>query len=105
MGLADNQGRDEVFAEALAIVREIFEWELAATRWDGAAQVLDALAEAAESDDLAAVRQAVADLELRGPVRITRIGATPVVPPPPPVRERLNHLVHRLSGGPGPERR
>ncbi|NAS23846.1 hypothetical protein GT755_19375 [Herbidospora sp. NEAU-GS84] len=32
------------------------------------------------------------------PGRRDTIGSTPVVPPPPPVRERLNQLVHALSG-------
>jgi hypothetical protein len=48
--------------------------------------------------DLDALAAATADLELAGPLRITRIGATPVVPPTPPVRDLLNRLVFSLGG-------
>ncbi|RKS74311.1 hypothetical protein BZB76_2822 [Actinomadura pelletieri DSM 43383] len=99
MEIADDQEWDEVLLEARTIVQEMLDWRLAPARWDSTVQILDVLAEAAETKDLATVRQAVVDLELHGPIRITRIGATPVVPAPPPVRERVNHLVHRLSGG------
>lgn len=98
MQISEGPAREALLANACDILREMLEWELAPARWDSAAQILEVLAGAVESDDLATMRQAVTDLELHGPVRITRIGATPTLPPPPPVRERVNHLVHKLSG-------
>jgi hypothetical protein len=93
-----------VRAEALDVVSDIDQWRLADARWQAIDQVLAAMAAALETDDLEALAAATAELELAGPVRITRIGATPVVPPPPQVRDRLNLLVHALGGTSAGER-
>jgi hypothetical protein len=86
--------------DAVNVLQDALLWELSPARWDGIAAVLQAL-EALEADlgqgDVDALTEAVAQLELAGPVRITRIGAPPVEPPPPKVRERINQLIHRLS--------
>lgn len=47
-----------------------------------------------------ALREATAELELTGPVRITRIGAKSLVPVPEQTRDRANHLVHALGRQP-----
>jgi len=60
--------------------------------------MLDAIAAALEAGDVEALTAATADMELAGPLRIIRIGTVPIVPPPPPIRERLNRLVHALGG-------
>lgn len=88
----------DVRAEALDVVSNALRWQLADARWQAIEQVLTAMDAALAADDLAALTAATADLELAGPLRITRIGATPVVPPPPPVRDRLNRLVYSLGG-------
>ncbi len=85
---------------ALTVLRDMLTWELAPPRWERLAELLDLAAAARESGDLDALRQVVADLELAGPVRITRLGATPAVPAPRPVRERINVLIHELGGPP-----
>jgi hypothetical protein len=85
--------------EALEVLREILHWEMDAVRWERLTEILDVAVESELSGDLDAFAHAVVQLELAGPVRITRISGTSPQPPPPPVRERINTLVHRLSGG------
>jgi hypothetical protein len=90
----------DVRAEALDVVSDALQWRLADARWQAIEQVLVAMDAALEADDLEALAAAAADLELAGPLRITRIGATPVVPPAPAVRALLNRLVYSLGGIP-----
>jgi hypothetical protein len=91
-------------AEALDVISDALQWRLADTRWQGIEQLLVAMGAALEADDLGALTAATVDLELAGPLRMTRIGATPVVPPPPPVRDRLNRLVYSLGGAQATQR-
>jgi hypothetical protein len=90
-------------AEALAVVSDALQWRLAEARWQAIKQVLIGMDAALAAGDLDALAGATADLELAGPLRITRIGATPVVPPAPPVRDLLNRLVYSLGGIPAPQ--
>jgi hypothetical protein len=90
----------DVRAEALDVVFDALHWRLADARWQTIEQVLIAMDAALAAGDLDALAAASADLELAGPLRITRIGATPVVPPAPPVRDLLNRLVYSLGGIP-----
>jgi hypothetical protein len=89
----------EVRQDALSVLRDLLSWELSEARWEGIAGSVEALAAYLDLGDLADAREMVIQLELAGPVRITRIGAVPSQPPPPRVRERVNQLIHRLSGG------
>ena len=89
-----------VRAEALDVVLDALQWHLVHARWDLVQQVLKAMNAALAAGDQEALAAATADLELAGPLRITMIGATPVVPPTPPVRDLLNHLVHALGDTP-----
>lgn len=81
--------------DALNILRDILEWKLSKVRWETVAVLLDTMA--ADPADLDAVSAVTTKLEMAGPVRITRIGATPTEPPPPKVLERVNTLVDKLS--------
>jgi hypothetical protein len=96
-GWGSSDGVD-VRAEALSVISDIKQWQLTDARWQAIDQMLAAVAAALETDDPEALAAAIAELELAGPVRLTRIGAPPVVPPPPPIRDRLNLLVHTLGG-------
>jgi hypothetical protein len=89
----------EVRQDALSVLEDMLNWQLSAARWEGIAGSVEALAAYLDLGDLAAARETVILLELAGPVRTTRIGAVPPQPPPRPVRERINQLIHRLSGG------
>jgi CATRA-Associated Small Protein len=94
----------EARAEALDVVSDALQWRLNEMRWQSLEHILAAMDAAMAASDAAALMAATANLELVGPVRLTRIGATPAVPPPAPVRDRLNRLVHSLSGTPAQER-
>jgi hypothetical protein len=87
-------------AEALDVVSDALQWRLTEARWQAIEPVLLAMNAALAAGDLHALEAAAADLGLAGPLRITRIGATPVVPPAPPIRDLLNRLVYSLGGIP-----
>jgi hypothetical protein len=98
-----DSGHDfDARAEALDVVSDALEWRLTEARWLAIEPVLIAMDAALAAGDLQALEAASADLGLAGPLRITRIGATPVVPPVPPVRDLLNRLVFSLGGTPAP---
>jgi hypothetical protein len=88
---------EESTAEALEALGDLAEWQLPAERWDRVAAIIEVLIHTYTDRDGPAFRNAIIDLEMAGPVRITRIGATPTVPPPQRVRDRANHLVHSLA--------
>lgn len=90
----------EARTEALDVVSDALQWRLNETCWQSLEEILAAMDAALAASDIAALVAATADLELAGPVRLTRIGATPAVPPPPAVRDRLNRLVYSLGGAP-----
>lgn len=85
-------------AEAIDVLRDVLVWELALPRWQEVERVVESMQTASATADVDTLREITADLELLGPVRITRIGATPQVPAPDRVRERTNYLIHSLSG-------
>jgi hypothetical protein len=89
---------EQVLQDAVHVLEDLLVWELSPARWEGIAGILDALAAEVADSDLSNLAEATIQLELAGPVRLTRIGATPTEPPPPRVRERINQLIHRLSG-------
>src|SRR5215469_17602715 len=91
----------DVRAEALDVLSDVRQWRLADARWRAVEQVLIAMDAAVQADDSDALMAATADLELAGPLRLTRIDATPVGPPARPVRDRLNRL--ESLGGTVPE--
>jgi hypothetical protein len=87
---------------ALEILREVDGWRLSPERWEAILPILEAIAVADRANDAAALRQASIDLALAGSTRFKRVGAeTRHTPPPPVVRERVNHLVHALERGQG----
>jgi hypothetical protein len=98
-----NSGNDfDARAEALDVVSDALQWRLTEARWLAIEPVLLAMDAALAAGDLQALEVATADLGLAGPLRITRIGATPVVSPVPPIRDLLNRLVYSLGGTAAP---
>lgn len=88
----------EIRDSALTVLRDATLWRLSPARWELLADLLDVAVAAHGAGDSAGLDAATARLEAAGPVRITRIGAPLGEPAPPAVRERLNHLIHALSG-------
>ncbi|WP_158852132.1 CATRA system-associated protein [Saccharothrix deserti] len=95
---------DESADDALTVLGDVRSWQLTEVRWATVADVLAALAGAVERGDVEGLRVATIELELASPTRITRIGAEPAVPPPPPVLEIVNSLVRRLVAEDGQAR-
>jgi hypothetical protein len=96
----DSADIPDARAEALAIVADACQWQLAGERWHSVEQVLIEMEAALAAGDRRGLATATADLELAGQLRITKIGDAPVVPPTPPVRYQLDRLVHSLGGTP-----
>lgn len=88
----------EVRADALDVLGDVLRWYMTSERWDTVRFAVRDLAVAVDNGDAASVRTAVAELELLGPVRATRFGSTPTVPPTEPVRDEINELVRTLDG-------
>lgn len=90
-----GHGRDaaaEERANALEVLGNILRLQLTPARWDRIAAIMDVAIAAEAAADLDGVWQATDELDLIGPIRVVRIGGTPIVPPPPPVRERVEAL-------------
>jgi hypothetical protein len=93
---------DDTLAEVLDLVEDIDEWLLPRARWADVADLIVALSTAADVKDMTSIRSATAELRLISPLRVKLIGEEPAEPPPPPVRDRLNVLLHKLQSEPGP---
>jgi hypothetical protein len=87
----------EIKSEALDILAEARQWQLAETRWPMIEEILTAMDAALDAGDVAALTTATADLELAAPLRIILIGP-PLAGPTPRARDLLNKLVHSLGG-------
>ncbi|SME91488.1 hypothetical protein SAMN02745830_00419 [Streptomyces sp. Amel2xC10] len=95
---------DEAREDAVDVLRDLLVWQLVPERWARVEAIVDALADALDRGDGDALREATAELEVSGPIRITRIGAQSPGPVPVPerTRDRANHLVHSLGQPPRP---
>lgn len=92
----DDEARDD----AVNVLQDLVEWHLAPQRWERVDSIVGSLVDALARGDGEALREATAELELTGPVRITRIGTQSVIPVPERTRDRANHLVHTLGRQP-----
>lgn len=87
----------ETVGDALDVLQDLVLWELAPERWEHVGVVLGHITTALAGREAEALRDAVADLELSGPVRALRIGSADEHGIPEPVLELRNTLVHRLT--------
>lgn len=94
--MASDHVDAELRADALAVLDDIVSWRLAQARWEHVTAILRQIAAALAANDAEAVQDAVADLELTGPVRTLRIGHDGVLPPPAEVLEVRGSVVESL---------
>ncbi|WP_214404711.1 CATRA system-associated protein [Pseudonocardia lacus] len=93
---------DELREDALELFADLLQWRLAPARWDQVASRLTAIETALADNDVPALREAIADLELTGPVRATRIGHDSEDDAPQQTKDRVNNLQHKIgSSGDG----
>jgi hypothetical protein len=90
---------------AIRVLDYILRLELTEARWNRVDGILAIVAEAAAASDFEALRAATSQLRAIGPIRVIRIGGTPVGPPPPKVRERVEQvrIVVESAGDTGEE--
>jgi hypothetical protein len=91
-----QNAREQAEAEAREILDDILAWRLTAGRWELVGQIVGSMATAQAQGDLEDLRRATIDLELVSPVRVIKLGEKEV-PPPQPLREQVNHLIHSLG--------
>lgn len=99
----DDTGDLGVEATARHVLAYILRLELTEARWERVDGILTIASEAAAAGELTGLRAAVNELRAVGPVRVIRIGGTPVGPPPVKVRERAELLRAALTVVPGGE--
>ncbi|MFF5295257.1 CATRA system-associated protein [Paractinoplanes globisporus] len=87
----------ETVQDAVNALQDIVLWTLTPQRWEHVAALLERIDTAYATRDAGELRNAVAELELSGPVRIMRIGSTTATGVPQPVLDRRNTLVHSLT--------
>ena len=92
----------ELRADALDVLQDLSQWRMTEPRWATVRSALHAMRAAYDAGDVEALRSAVYDLELAGPVRANSIGGAEIGGPPEPVYDVSNGLVHDLSGTPPP---
>ncbi|WP_405814422.1 hypothetical protein OG241_07415 [Streptomyces sp. NBC_01390] len=82
------------------MLRDVLDWRLRSDAWPRIASLIESVAAAPDDTMLA---WAIADLEALGPMRATRLGSAPTLPPPADVRERVADVIRALIlAEPGP---
>jgi hypothetical protein len=82
----------EIRASAIRVLDYILRLELTEARWNRVDGILSIAVEAGAAGDFGTLWTATSQLRAIGPVRVIRIGGTPVRPPPPKVRERIERV-------------
>jgi CATRA-associated small protein len=86
---------------ARQVLEDALLWNLTAEQWIEVRHALRKLQGAREAGDERRLRDAVADLEVAGPHRISGLEDAGRLPAPRQLRERINELIHALDP-PGP---
>ncbi|MFC9440364.1 CATRA system-associated protein [Nocardia sp. NPDC057030] len=92
----DAETREDI----LGVLRDVARWHLPPSRWEHVLDSVGALAVALANGDTLAVRESIAEVELLGPVRATRIGTGDRAPAPHRMLDRAYTLAHSLGGDP-----
>jgi hypothetical protein len=85
-------------ADALDVLQDVLQWRLTVTRWATVRGTLNTMRVAYDAGDVDALREAVYDLELAGPVRANSLAGKEIGEPPALVYDITNSLQHDLSG-------
>jgi hypothetical protein len=89
----------ETVQDTVNVLQDLVLWELSPQRWEHVAQLLRRIEAGLAARDADEVREAAAELELVGPVRILRIGSAGSTAIPQQLLDRRNTLVHALTRG------
>jgi hypothetical protein len=86
----------ETVETILKLLTDLTDWTLPPGGWTEVDGELTVLQSALESGDADAAAAAVVRLAHMAPLRVGRLGEEPL-PPPRPIRERINRLIHALD--------
>lgn len=89
---------DETVAAALAVLGDVALWRFAPEHWERVGEIFDRMAAAYRCGDRRALHDATNRLQLSGPLRVSRIGATHARAIPPRVLVRRDSLTRVLRG-------
>ncbi|WP_158854081.1 CATRA system-associated protein [Saccharothrix deserti] len=89
---------EELVEDVRMVLDDLVQWEMTERQWRHVAGLVGTLAAAVRACGADAVRDATDAVELAAPVRVTRVGQEPVVPPPPFVLERRSETLDSLRG-------
>ncbi|WP_328941375.1 hypothetical protein OG259_06740 [Streptomyces sp. NBC_00250] len=89
---------DELRQMAAEVLADVEVWQLRARNWEVVGHGLRAMRDALAAGDLVAFQEALGDVELAGPQRISGLEDSAMLPLPEQYRERLDELVHALDG-------
>jgi hypothetical protein len=104
MSAHDGSTRDPgTHDSVLRVLDYVLRLELTGGRWERVDGILTLAADAAAAGDLAVLQATANELRAVGPVRIIRIGGTPVGPPPVKVRERVELVRAAIMAARGAE--
>ncbi|MBL7501442.1 hypothetical protein I6A84_03205 [Frankia sp. CNm7] len=84
--------------DARDLLAALAERSLPADQWTRVRELVEQLAETTANVDDARFSAAFAELRGIDLLAATRLGTDPGLPPPEPIRERLNELIHDLTG-------
>ncbi len=90
--------KSESVDDAVFALEDVRHWELPPSRWLLVSERVDAVAVAVRMSDASELVNATAALALLSPLRGTRIGTEPTVPPPATVAELVNETLDSLRG-------
>lgn len=88
---------DELRGDAVDVLDHALAWRLAPDGWAAVDTAVGSTLTAFECGDTEALQSAIAALDLLDPRRGKKAGTPPEVPPPDPVRERINDTIHKLG--------
>ncbi|MFJ6673275.1 CATRA system-associated protein [Actinosynnema sp. NPDC091369] len=93
----------DIVKDVRVVLDDLVQWEMTEGRWRDVANLVGALAAAVRTGEADVIRDATDAVEFAAPVRVTRVGQEPVVPPPPFVLERRTETLDSLRDAEGSE--